>query len=75
MEASFALCRIGETVYISARSQGTINVQLILEKMGGGGHFDSAGAQMKDSTVGSVLPLLRAAIDESLAEQQTKKEK
>lgn len=75
VEASFALCRIGETVYISARSQGTINVQLILEKMGGGGHFDSAGAQMKDSTVGSVLPLLRAAIDESLAEQQTKKEK
>lgn len=66
--AAFALCRIGDTVHISARSQGKINVQLILEKMGGGGHFDSAGAQMKSSSVANALTMLRTAIDEYLAE-------
>lgn len=66
--AAFALCRIGNTVHISARSQGKINVQLILEKMGGGGHFDSAGAQMKSSSVANALTMLRAAIDEYLTE-------
>ena len=66
--AAFALCRIGDTVHISARSQGRINVQLILEKMGGGGHFDSAGAQMKSSSVANALTMLRTAIDEYLAE-------
>ena len=68
IEASFALCRIGESVHISARSQGKVNVQLILEKMGGGGHFDSAGAQMKDSTVANALAMLHTAIDEYFEE-------
>lgn len=71
VEASFALCRIGDSVHISARSQGKINVQLILEKMGGGGHFDSAGAQMKDSTVANALTMLYAAIDEYFNENPT----
>lgn len=68
VQAAFALCRIDDTVHISARSQGNINVQLILEKMGGGGHFDSAGAQVKNSSTSSALTTLRSAIDEYLAE-------
>ena len=68
VQAAFALCRIDDTVHISARSQGTINVQLILEKMGGGGHFDSAGAQVKNSSTSNALTTLRSAIDEYLAE-------
>ena len=68
VQAAFALCKIDETVHISARSQGTINVQLILEKMGGGGHFDSAGVQVKNSSTSTALTMLRAAIDEYLAE-------
>lgn len=64
VQASFALCRIDDTVHISARSQGKINVQLILEKMGGGGHFDSAGAQKKSYTLEKALEELRRAIDE-----------
>ena len=68
VKASFALCRIGDSVHISARSQGKINVQLILEKIGGGGHFDSAGAQLKGSTVPNAVSLLRAAIDEYFLE-------
>lgn len=68
VQAAFALCRIDDTVHISARSSGTINVQLILEKMGGGGHFDAAGAQVRNSTASTALTTLRAAIDEYLAE-------
>lgn len=71
--ASFALCRIGDSVHISARSQGGINVQLILEKIGGGGHFDAAGAQLKGSTVSNAVSMLRGAIDEYLLENHTAK--
>ena len=71
VKASFALCRIGDSVHISARSQGKINVQLILEKVGGGGHFDSAGAQLKGSTVHEAVAVLRAAIDEYLLENHS----
>lgn len=40
--ASFVLCRIDGNVHISARSDGTVNVQLITEALGGGGHYDAA---------------------------------
>ncbi len=71
VKASFALCRIGDSVHISARSQGKINVQLILEKIGGGGHFDSAGAQLKGSTIHNAVSVLRAAIDEYFMENHS----
>ncbi len=66
VHASFALCKIGETVHISSRSLGGVNVQLILEKLNGGGHFDSAGAQVSDTSMADVLQLLKKAIDEYL---------
>ena len=49
--ASFVLGKVGDKVYISGRSIGDINVQLILEKLGGGGHITLAGAQVKNMTV------------------------
>ena len=61
--ASFALVVIGNTVHISARSNGTINVQLILEELNGGGRYDAAGAQIKDENIGAVLLKLKHAID------------
>ncbi len=64
--ASFALMQIGDTVHISARSNGTVNVQLILEKLKGGGRFDAAGAQVKSSNIKQVLLRLKEAIDEYL---------
>ncbi len=67
VEASFALVKIGDTVSISARSAGRINVQLILEKLKGGGHFESAGAQV-EGDVSAVIEMLKAAIDEYLTE-------
>ncbi len=64
VDASFALVEAGNTIHISARSNGTINVQLILEKLKGGGHFDAAGAQVRDSSMDAATAMLLAAIDE-----------
>jgi len=64
VEASFALVRMNNDVVISGRSKGKINVQLILEKLKGGGHFDVAGAQVKNSDLAKVRELLTDAIDD-----------
>lgn len=66
IKAAFALCKIGNTTHISARSDGTVNVQLILEQLNGGGHFDAAGAQVSDDPMDKVLIRLRDAIDNFL---------
>ena len=66
--ASFALVHIEDTVHISARSQGNLNVQLILEKLHGGGHFDVAGAQIRGIPMQTALEQLKAAIDAYFAE-------
>ncbi len=74
MKAAFALILVGNDVNISARSDGSINVQLIAERLGGGGHFDMAGAAIKDSTLEDAENLLYIAIDdyfESLKEENT----
>lgn len=64
IDAAFTLVRIGEQIHISGRSSGSVNVQLILEKLGGGGHFDVAGAQVLSDSVISVLESLKASIDD-----------
>ncbi|MBQ9086479.1 MAG: DHH family phosphoesterase [Clostridia bacterium] len=64
VNAAFALIRMGNMVHISARSNGTINVQLILEKIGGGGHFDMAGAAIPESELQDAEQQLIGAIDE-----------
>ena len=62
--ASFAICKIDNTVHISARSAGKVNVQMIIEKLGGGGHFDAAATQIKDISVNDAFLKLKEAIDE-----------
>jgi len=64
--AAFAVCSVDKVICISARSDGTVNVQRMAEKLGGGGHFDSAGAQLRDVTMKEAIIMLRAAIDEIL---------
>lgn len=64
VKASFALIKIDNDVVISARSKGTVNVQLILERLKGGGHFDIAGAQVKNSSLTRACELLKDAIDD-----------
>ena len=61
--ASFVLYQDEDKVYMSARSMGNVNVQMILEPLGGGGNGATAGAQISDSTVDQVLEDLVASID------------
>ena len=59
---SFVLFPFENAVSISARSLGRINVQLIMEKLGGGGHFTTAGAQIRGKSMEEVVSMLRDAI-------------
>ena len=61
--SSFVLYPDGDNVYISARSIGDANVQVILEPLGGGGNTATAGAQIKNSNVKDVLDDLVRCID------------
>lgn len=66
VQASFVLYREQDGINISARSLGEINVQVILEKLGGGGHFETAGAQVRNKNMEEVSKELMAAIDDVL---------
>lgn len=66
--ASFVLGKVGEKVTISGRSIGDINVQVILEKMGGGGHITLAGAQIEEKTIEEVKLELMDKIKEYIEE-------
>ncbi len=70
VSTSFVLFVIDNSVSISARSDGNVNVQLVLEELGGGGHFDSAGAQLKNTTLPEALELLKKAIDHFIDEKK-----
>lgn len=70
VEASFVITQEGGTVLISGRSWGGYNVQVILEKLGGGGHMTVAGAQFYDSSVQEVKERLLSAIDEYMSERE-----
>ena len=63
VDAAFTLVKIGKRVHISGRSTGKVNVQLILERLNGGGHFDVAGAQVVAESVLEVLEQLKESID------------
>ncbi len=67
VRASFVIFRNGTEVNISARSLGDMNVQVILETFGGGGHFTGAGAQIKNGSVSQVRQALIQALDAHLA--------
>ena len=65
IEAAFVICNdAADEVMISARSNGHINVQVILEQMNGGGHMTAAGLQRKDTTVAKLENELLNVLDE-----------
>lgn len=64
IKASFTLSLADDAIHISARSDGSVNVSLILEKLKGGGHFDSAGARLTGVSMKQALVMLREAIVE-----------
>jgi len=63
VRASFVLYPVLDGVVISARSIGDVNVQFILEKLGGGGNRNTAGAQVRERTHPEVMEQLKAALD------------
>ena len=70
-EAAFVIGRIDEnTVAVSGRSKNKINVQIIMEKMGGGGHFSMAACQIEGISVEEVSAMLVSKIDEYFEERE-----
>ena len=63
VKASFVLCEYGGQIYISARSMDEVNVQVIMEKMGGGGHRSVAGTQLQDVSPEEAAAQLKDMID------------
>ena len=68
--ASFVMAKMGEKICISGRSIGNINVQIILEKLGGGGHITLAGAQLEGVTLEEAKEELIIRINEYLTETE-----
>ena len=62
-DASYVLYPEGDGVSLSARSLGKINVQLVAEALGGGGHQTMAGAQLKNTTMKEAVRQLMDVID------------
>ncbi len=66
VEASFVLTEMPNVINVSARSLGDINVQVIMESIGGGGHLTIAGAQLGETTMEEALEKLNQAIQDFL---------
>ena len=70
VEASFVLGQKNGRVFVSARSLGNINVHVLMEKLGGGGHRDIAGAQFKDITIEEAYNKVKDVIQSYLKEEE-----
>lgn len=68
IKASFVLTEYNDKIYISSRSIDEINVQLIMERMGGGGHLNVAGAQLTDCSVYEAKRKIQDTLDQMLEE-------
>ena len=68
IEASFVLTQLDDQIHISGRSLGKLSVQIILEKLGGGGHLTSAGTQINNVSIDKAEEMLLGAIEEYLME-------
>ena len=66
VKASFVLTEFKNTIYISARAIDEINVQIIMERMGGGGHLNIAGCQLPGATIDEARDKLKQILDEML---------
>ncbi|WP_315117075.1 DHH family phosphoesterase [uncultured Clostridium sp.] len=72
INTSFVFVKIGDEVLISGRSLGDINVQILLEALGGGGHMTMAGARLQDVSIEEAVKKLEYAIDKYLMEGEEK---
>ena len=72
VKASFVLTSYNKEVYVSARAIDEVNVQVMMEKLGGGGHINIAGAQVR-RPMDEVEDMIKEIIDEMYQEEETKK--
>lgn len=63
VKASFVFTSFHDKIYISARSIDELNVQVVMERLGGGGHMSVAGAQLTDCTIDEAVNVLKATLD------------
>ena len=70
VKAAFTLADMGDYINISGRSYGLINVQLILEQLGGGGHLTMAGAQLEGTDMDGAAEQVKKAIEEYTKEEE-----
>ncbi len=63
MKATFVLTEYNNIIYISARSIDEVNVQVIMEKLGGGGHLSVAGTQLENTSIEEAVVKLKATLD------------
>ncbi len=63
IKASFIMTEYQNQIFVSARSIDEINVQIIMEKMGGGGHLNTAGCQLSGISIPEAIGILKATLD------------
>ena len=68
VKASFVLTDYRNTIYISARSIDEINVQIVMERLGGGGHLNIAGAQLEHYSITEAKDVLKQTLQKMLDE-------
>ena len=68
VRASFVMTEAGDKIFISARSIDEVNVQLIMERMGGGGHLNVAGCQLDNMSIEEAIETLKRTISEMTEE-------
>lgn len=68
IKASFVLTEYQGRIYVSARSIDEVNVQIIMERLGGGGHMNVAGCQMEDISITEAIGVLKRTLDTMIQE-------
>ncbi len=68
VKASFVLTEYQNQIFISARSIDEVNVQIVMEHLGGGGHMNIAGCQMQDVTLAEAIGVLKHTIDTMISD-------
>ncbi len=68
VKASFVLTEYQNQIFVSARSIDEVNVQVIMEKMGGGGHLSAAGCQFRDASIFEGIGMVKSILDKMINE-------
>ena len=66
IKASFVITQYNNLLFVSARSIDEVNVQLVMEHMGGGGHINMAGCQLSDTTIEDTIARVKEVIDQMI---------